>query len=260
MDCPLCGVALAERGFFCKACAGQVRCKSCRELLEPTAIACVECGTRIGESNRQPMSLPELAVSSVQQPHRNTLSYEETRNNRTFHASLTDTAIQGLGGVLGDFFVQRGTARVPSQAPSSLLKRDLSLPSPPTIALTPENGNSTSVPDGSNPAGPNGTGLAGITRIFSLNGETLELADNRLKAKTLADYLKRLTYLFLYAHELHGHSSVSSEQLKEVLRANKAWDRYGNAGRWLAKRIGLANDGDDRIKLTTKGREDASRM
>src|SRR5450631_403090 len=49
MDCPLCGVALAERGFFCKACAAQVRCKACRELLELDAVACVECGTRIGQ-------------------------------------------------------------------------------------------------------------------------------------------------------------------------------------------------------------------
>lgn len=47
MTCPHCDAALSDRGSFCKACSGQVRCISCRALLEPGALACVECGKRI---------------------------------------------------------------------------------------------------------------------------------------------------------------------------------------------------------------------
>ena len=49
MNCPHCSEALSERGVFCKACAGQARCMSCREVLESGAAACVECGTRVGQ-------------------------------------------------------------------------------------------------------------------------------------------------------------------------------------------------------------------
>ena len=43
-----------------------------------------------------------------------------------------------------------------------------------------------------------------IAAFFSSNGEKLELIDNRLKSSSGADYLRQLTYFFLYAHELHG--------------------------------------------------------
>ena len=38
-----------------------------------------------------------------------------------------------------------------------------------------------------------------MLKIFTLEGETLELSENRLKAKSAADYYKRLTYLVIYA-------------------------------------------------------------
>jgi len=108
MNCPLCGETLAERGFFCKACAAQVRCKNCRELLEPAALACVECGTRVGQPGAENPGDGASLVATSAQSYRNTLSYQETRNDRTFHASVTDSAIDGLGEVLGEFFAQRG--------------------------------------------------------------------------------------------------------------------------------------------------------
>lgn len=255
MNCPLCGEALAERGFFCKSCAAQVRCKSCRELLEPSAIACVECGTRVGQSAEHPENEVSLVSAGVQ-PLRNTLSYQETRSNRTFQASLSDAAIQGLGEVLGDFFVQRGAVRPHHQTPPAT-KKELALqPSPSAQTGSGTNGNTQHAPEPP-PVGDAPPDRSRILRLFHANDDALELTDNRLKAKSGSDFLRRLTYLFLYAHELHGRRSVPYEQLRTILRSAKAWDGSGNAQRWIAKRVGLAEDGEDRLKLTAKGREDA---
>src|SRR6266516_4317429 len=97
MNCPNCSEQLSERGFFCKACAAQIRCMKCREPLEPAGLACVECGTRIGET----VDPGEGAstVAATQPANRNTLSYHEDRSSRRFEASLTDNAMNGLGDV-----------------------------------------------------------------------------------------------------------------------------------------------------------------
>jgi hypothetical protein len=255
MNCPLCGEALAERGFFCKACAAQVRCKNCRELLEPAALACVECGTRVGAPRFENPGDGASLVATTIQPHRNTLSYQETKNDRTFHASLTDTAMEGLGEVLGDFFVQRGAVRTPNQV-RPLVKQDLALQPPPTQAAESANRDAQPATVLSHAADA-GADKDRILRIFHPNGDTLELIDNRLKAKSGSDFLRRLTYLFLYAQELHGRLSVPSDQLRAMLESGKIWDGSGNARRWIAKRVGLASEGEDRLKLNAKGREEA---
>jgi hypothetical protein len=255
MNCPLCGEALADRGFFCKACAAQVRCKKCRELLEPAALACVECGTRVGQDPENPDKEASPLDAAVQ-PHRNTLSYQETRNNRTFQASLTDTAIQGLGDVLGDFFAQRGAVRTPNQV-RSFVKDQLALQPPPRETTEPVNGNNQPASVIA-PAGDTEADKDRVLKFFHANGETLELTDNRLKAKNGSDFVRRITYLFLYAHELHGRPSVPYKQLKMILRTAKMLD--SNARAWIGKRVGVADGGEDSLKLNAKGREDAIKV
>ena len=78
MNCPHCSAPLSERGSFCKACGEQVRCMSCRALLEPDAVACVECGVKIAEIGTQtPTSTtPEAAAVPSR---RNTLSFREDK-------------------------------------------------------------------------------------------------------------------------------------------------------------------------------------
>ena len=51
MNCPACSQPLSERGAFCKFCGTQARCLKCREILELQALACVECGAKLGESS-----------------------------------------------------------------------------------------------------------------------------------------------------------------------------------------------------------------
>lgn len=98
-----------------------------------------------------------------------------------------------------------------------------------------------------------------LSTFFTDDGEKLELIDNRLKASNQADYVRRLTVLFLYAHESHGRLSTREEDVKAILKENKVWDRSANAAKWLKKRIGISDTGEDRLKLTAPGREEAKK-
>jgi hypothetical protein len=165
---------------------------------------------------------------------------------------LTDVAIQGLGEVLGDFFAQRGSSRASSHL-GRFGPKELALP--PAIA-EPVNGNGyhdAGVLPPSEPEPP--SDMNRISRIFSLDGETLELKDNRIKAKSQLDFVRRLTYLFLYAHELHGRLPESYDALRKVMQVAKVWD--ANTRTWLAKRNGFTADAEDRLKLNAPGREAA---
>ncbi len=187
MNCPHCSTPLSERGSFCKACGGQVRCMSCRALLEPDAIACVECGVKIGETGTTATgtSPDAAAVPSG----RNTLSFQEDKNNRRFEASLTDAAMQSLGGVFGDLFAQRGAVRLPPQiagtpGQQAPLIDGTTWAIPPTVEAPDVMDAPTVTPPVA--ANPN-SDREKIAAFFSSNGEKLELIDNRLKASSGAD-------------------------------------------------------------------------
>ncbi len=260
MNCPTCAEPLAGRGLFCKACAGQARCMKCRELLEPGAFACVECGTRIGQPVDATNGTTTHPTASTAPTNRNTLTYREDRNSRHFEASLTDSAMNGLGDVFGELFAQRGIGRVISPTGQRAFTKDViieeskQLPPAPPFDLEHEHVATQQKPTGVAPPDRDR-----VLKIFCTKGEALELIDNRLKAKNGADYLRRLTYLFVYAHECHGRPSTTEHDVKAMLRAAKMWDGSSNANRWLNKRIGIVSEGDDRVKLNATGREQAQK-
>lgn len=261
MQCPSCGNLLSERGCFCKACGNQARCLACRELLESEAVACVECGTRVGQRPEPTATVvPTTATMPVAMAaNRNTLSYREDRNSRVCEASLTDEAMGSLGDVFGELFIQRGATRTTS------LRRHLTEDTPPLDGLK-------GLPAGQQPAqetppptlngsttSPSGSDSERIRSILEPKGETFEVTDNRVKAKNYSDYTRRMTYLYLYAQECSGRSSALDSDLRAFLRSAKAIDTSGNATRWLAKYVGYSKDGDDRVKLNAKGREEAKK-
>jgi len=61
--------------------------------------------------------------------------------------------------------------------------------------------------------------------------------------------------LFLYAQELSGLPAPSREDLNGVLKGAKVYD--GNARTWLKKRVGFSVDGEQRLTLIVKSREEA---
>src|SRR3712207_4921061 len=103
LPCPYCGSSLPERPTFCPQCTKQVRCRACRDLLEPNARACVSCGTLVGDGNA------DAPTSSAGVPDRavNRLRFEETRASRSLEVSATDEAVSSLGGALGMFLAGR---------------------------------------------------------------------------------------------------------------------------------------------------------
>src|SRR6185437_14895645 len=112
MDCPACGTLLSERGCFCKACGNQGKCLACTALLEKDALACVECGVRVGKRVAQVDTLAAaVSTPTVIAANRNTINYREDRNSRSCEASLTDDAMHSLGDVFGELFVRRDATR-----------------------------------------------------------------------------------------------------------------------------------------------------
>ncbi len=232
---------------------------SCRALLETHAVACVECGVKIGGTGTTSTSTsPEAAAVPS---GRNTLSFQEDKNNRRFEASLTDAAMQSLGGVFGDLFAQRGGVRLSPQIPSAPGRQArvvegamLAIPS------AVETSDVMDAPTVTPPAAANpNSDKDRIAAFFSNNGEKLELIDNRLKASSGADYLRQLTYLFLYAHELHRRMSVPERDLNIMLNAAKMMDESGNARKWLRTRVGIVDEGEGNVKLNAGGRDAAKK-
>lgn len=248
MNCPKCSTALGGRGSFCKACGAQTRCLNCKDLLEPDAAACVECGTLVGHGKDG--GSPVLQAEPLGAT-RNTISYHEDRNSRTFSASLTNEAIGSMSDPLAEFFVQRGAQR--TTTPRLPLHHDIVIE--PNKALPPSEP-APSSPPSAKPAETDDK--VRIGKLFRENGQTLNLIDRRLKAKNGQDFTRRLTYLFLYAHELHERFSVLRCDVIAVLKEGKIWD--SNASTWLNKRIGFKVDTEERMELLGEGRDEAKKF
>lgn len=88
--------------------------------------------------------------------------------------------------------------------------------------------------------------------MFSYDNDELRLEEDRLKADSGLEYARRLTYLFLYAHQLEGRKPVPYGSVKRVLEAAKIWDtntRYALLHKFAVE------ISDDQIRLKPKGRE-----
>jgi hypothetical protein len=246
-NCPSCSVLLAERGFFCASCAVQVRCKVCREHLEKGARACVMCGTPIGTGG----------ASSAGNGHSspmNTLDLQEDTRSRFLRISFTDAAIGSIGETVNHLVLDKLAPRGPRsfKAPGTLPHNVPELPA----ATAEVAGQVIDVP----PAGdqksvvqPTGDAER-IRNIFEADGEDFRLEENRLKADSRNDYARRLTYLFVYAHELVGRKPIRFDLVKKMLETSKVWDN--NTRNLLRHKMAVEIEGDT-IRLKKEGREKA---
>jgi hypothetical protein len=224
---------------------------NCREVLEPGAAACVECGTRVGQPGDGARENTAQDASPLS-PTRNTLSYSEDRNTRKFEASLTDSAMHGLGDVFAELFAQRGVGRVVLPTAARTLVRDPIIEAKSLPAAHPE----VEVPVVETKPSVQSPEKDKALKMFNVNGEIIELVDNRLKAKSAADYYKRLTYLFIYAQELLlDRILVPKSELVVVLKEAKVYD--ANCRTWLKQKKGFTVDAEERMKLIAGAREQA---
>jgi hypothetical protein len=168
---------------------------------------------------------------------------------------------QGIGDSFGGLFLQRGAVRPPANGRSFNRNAEL-IDAKGLPASTFDDGVQEDQDTSSNAQHP-ATLFPDQTRIgkiLRIKGDSLELVDNRVKATNLSDYVRRLTYLFLYAQECHGRASTKENDVVELLKASKAWDKSGNSRRWLTKRVLIKDEGDEAIKLTEPGREEAVKI
>jgi hypothetical protein len=250
MNCPACSEPLSERGSFCKFCGGQARCLQCKELLEPAAKACVECGTLVGQGNAADGVNGAVHAEPAMPANRNTITYREDRNSRDFQASLSDNSMQSVGTLLAEVFAQRGVGRAIAHGGISSFSKDSPVIDAKGLAA-PEASEQPQNETSQEPA----PDILLIAKIFRSNGDDLELIERRLKAKSCRDYVRQLTYLFLYAHELHGRHWTPQAAIFAILKDGKVLD--ANARFWLKGRRHLRVDSEDRFQLIEEGRDEA---
>ncbi len=246
-NCPSCGVLLAERGFFCASCAMQVRCKDCRELLEKDARACVMCGATVGAGAAG-------NGTNGNAPRMNTLELQEDTRSRSLRISFTDTAI----GSVGDTVNQLLSDKLASHGRRTLKTGDDTHVQP---MLPPAQGAGTTGQPldlqhqmEAKPVAQLAGDAERLGNIFEPDGEDFKLEENRLKADSSLEYARRLSYLFLYAHELHGRKPIPVTNLRKILDASKVWDN--NTRHELRQKMAVEIDGDN-IRLKKAGRERA---
>lgn len=131
-NCLHCGVILSERAIYCSNCCNQAKCKNCKELLEPNSSICVVCGEEVSAS--RPAS------------HMNTIEYTETKNNRSFKASFTDTVGNNIGEAFGSILTTKLISK-PNKFNTTLGVQDIT----PT---TDNNEQSENTPDVPTPVAP----------------------------------------------------------------------------------------------------------
>jgi hypothetical protein len=245
-NCPSCSTFLVERGFFCASCAAQVRCKECREPLEKDARACVMCGTPVGTGAASP------GANGNSSPM-NTLELQEDTRSRSLRISFTDSAISSIGETVN----QLVSDKLAKHGPRSFKVGD-PIPAVPQLsaaasAATGQVIDTTHLVDHKPFVQPAGDAER-IRNIFEPDGEDFKLEENRLKADSRLDYARRLTYLFIYAHELAARKPIQLDLVKKILDTAKVWDN--NTRHLIKHKMAVEIEGDT-IRLKKEGREKA---
>ena len=254
-NCPFCNTSLPLRAIFCKSCTKQVRCKTCKDLLEPDSLVCISCGTRVGEGEN--LSVVKEPTKPALISNMNTLEFDETRSGRSLRATLTDEAVGHLSDPFGMFIAGRITDRTQrSRQPLSPVFREIitehdQLPSP----VVSESNRQQTDRETVTPNQGHSTDKDKLQRVFRREGEQLRLHESRLKATSKLDAGRRLTYLLLYAYESEGRDSVSREDVTEALRKADLFD--SNSSRWIGNSPDLYVDDKNAVSLRQPGQERA---
>jgi len=194
----------------------------------------------------------------------NTFEYEETQEKRSVRASFTDEVGNNVSQTLGKYI-----SRTPGE---SEFDRELLPEEAEAIELSHDEeagGESENIPEEASEekATPEKAEAQKsdqsvqhkLNQVFRYEGETIRLDNSHLKATSQRDFVRRLTYLFLFAHRLEGRDKVSRAQLNEVLKECSVYD--GNARGFIARDDGLIReDGNKILGLNLVGRERAKEV
>jgi hypothetical protein len=184
----------------------------------------------------------------------NTLELQEDTRSRSLRISFTDAAIGSIGETVNHLVLDK----LAPHGTRSLKIVDGPMPGVPQLpaAAAADTGQVIDVPhvaDNKPVAQPTGDAER-IGSIFEPDGEDFKLEENRLKADSRLDYARRLTYLFIYAHELAGRKPIRFDLVKKILETSKVWDN--NTRHLLKHKMAVEIEGDT-IRLKKEGREKA---
>ena len=263
--CPSCSGAIPSRAIYCPLCTKQIRCRNCHELLEANWRACIQCGVMIGESATPVLEQEPTADTQAV----NIIEYHETQRKRSLKAQFTNTIGNSLTKTLNlilanklipDRVRERRTIQGDTEAndgsqpllPFRHSKQEDGVPPENTLDQHEKGELNTSDSLGSQ------ADLESLKKLFSQDGDKFILLDDRLKASSKIDFVRRLTCLFLYFRKLEGHDKVLRSTLSTLVKST-LWKKVsasdGNTRQWLAKNndtvhfdegyIGLSNPGQD---------------
>ena len=257
--CKSCSADLPDRALYCPSCARQVRCTTCRDLIEPAWRACVTCGARIDESTND-----QIVKKTLTDTHAvNTIEYHETTRSRSLRANFTNTVGKSLSNTLNKVFssrleptpVKKSISVMDAEVEESqqpLLPMEISPPLNTPSDLLSETHEAPSLEDQTR------QNLATLENIFRSDGDSLRLVDKRLGNSTQIDFARRLTCLFLYFNELKGKERVVHATLTTILTENKAFDRHTRA--WLSNNPNEIVSYGETVGLSNEGREFAMKV
>lgn len=203
----------------------------------------------------------DSANHNSEQSKLNTFEYEETQEKRSVRASFTDEVGNNVSQTLGRYI-----SRTPGESESD---RELLLEE--AEAIEPSHDKKTgsepeSIPEEASEKKTTSEEVEAqesdqpvqhkLNQVFRYEGDTIRLDNPRLKATSQRDFVRRLTYLFLFAHRLEGRDKVSRAQLNEALKECSVYD--GNARKFITQDDGLIReDGNKILGLNLVGRERA---
>jgi len=257
--CRSCGSTLLEEGNFCGDCGQQARCQSCHNALRPNKRACIMCGAMVGAQGRPAIGTP---LDHPLPPGMNSLEYREGKNTKSLRTVFTDNVANSLvaplsaalaGRVIDPPRLTKTAAttsnhdiidyNVPAALDSNLLEEGEIRDTTPT----PEHAHSEEGIDGN----------SSLRKIFRYEGELIKPFDTRFKGNTKIDNVKRLTFLFLYAHDLEGRPHVPRSAVTSALREANLLD--SNSRSWITTSPDLIRE-NGTIALRPSGREQISRI
>lgn len=192
MDCSYCNHEVPDHGFFCGNCAKQLRCKSCNELLEKNAKACIYCGDKLNKSSDSNNSL-------------NKIEFKESKDERTFKATFTDTIGENISASFSNFL--KNSIESPKKLQIAE-KNDAKVYSDIEEIESEEE----VLEETEKPIPKEDDTHVKLNRIFKISSDNeYSLIEHRLKADTHKDFGSRIILLFLLSRELKGLATTRKD-------------------------------------------------
>lgn len=248
-NCPYCAVPIDEMYSFCVSCEQQVKCLKCGSYILRDKSKCLNCGTLLNIP--QPSSAPM-----------NTFSLEEKQSDsnysRKLNLSFTDTAIDKVASVLGDYI-----PLTPSTSPKRGLQPQQQLALP--LQKLGENGqpNHSEIlhEETLETTAQNISDYNSPSNYFEQDGQGFLIStthDYKGKNRKLQQQRFSLLYVWAY-HSLLKEPVPSKEHLNQAVKTNGVYDsNYTKHLNDVASRFFIKSDGT--FKLNPSGRAEINKI